>query len=1667
MSQVKIPLCLQVRCTSSVFSGYLNGNVIITASFHLINDTPQYYNQGADYYDLSNVLIGQWIAGTQGGYAWKIVGITSQSANDITVKLLDVDNYCASIAGSGQDGIPLADDTPHIIFQIGDNGLPIFAPLYANYQNTALPNLSADIISRFIDRNTESQYIRAYQPSHTFSVGDTITMSGGVYSSSSSSAINTIGVITQVGVPTSDYFDFKPTSGEYFPNIPVTLIGPTGAGEIYYINPSGGYTSTAPPTNAVPMWYILPRAPGDTGGTGPAGLLLHNSYGGAAGGSSGTGPTGPDGQQGQKGDTGPTGPDGQQGQKGDTGATGPDGQQGQKGDTGATGPDGQQGQKGDTGATGPDGPKGDTGATGADGQQGQKGDTGATGADGQQGDTGATGIFGQGTTTYTVQPGSPPSLIVNSTTFSFPSSQASIYSDQRYGRTEQGFYLQFKIPQVGSLAVAPEGLFMTLYGDASNTVVVHITANGTAQISGVSDSNSFGPSSFTGESVNDIITLFFNGDKLYGYLNNSLQHTIPFTTFGLGYQLQISTFTTGNLQAFTLQNVLYYPTSKLGATGFTGPTGQKGDTGATGLQGIQGDTGATGPDGLQGDTGATGPHGLKGDTGATGPQGIQGIQGIQGDTGATGAQGIQGDTGATGAKGIQGDTGATGPQGIQGIQGDTGATGPQGIQGNTGVTGPTGPTGQQGNTGPTGAPGDRYLTTSASTVIDPGSTGTIGLTVESALAYHPGNSVRVTDTALPLVNNFEARVNSYNETTGALVLDQLTNINGTFGSPAKTYNVNLDGIDGPTGLQGQTGQQGNTGPTGAPGDRYLTTSATGTINPGSTGILGITVEPSLAYHPGNSVSINDVAAPLVNSFEARVNSYNQNTGLLVIDQFSNIKGTFGSSAAYNVNLDGIDGPTGDKGDTGPTGLQGPPGLDGVTGATGNIMPISRFLGVNSASVYYSGTTNQYVATITQNNNTSYVNSQQVFAPEGGFSLYFDAPSLTFTSIDFKLVNNLGTVIATLRLTQSPQRIYWPDTSTLKGTYNVGDYIGIIYNPYNGSPNYTLIQNYTNYWTTTIVNPDIYLYRIDLNESYYPQTVAINNLSLMTNGVYGSTGPTGLSGSLGAQGNTGATGPQGSQGSQGIQGDTGATGSQGIQGDTGATGPQGIQGNTGATGSQGIQGDTGATGPQGIQGIQGVTGSTGPTGQQGPTGVATIAGNSVRFVLDTGLGSGTFNYGTYVSENLAGLVFNTTSYDGISTLNWFQELSVQVDNATNSGPLESGSTGREAYIQITNQYDPSEMYLLRVKHSTSAPEHKTIIAQNNLFSPSRSTIEESGNRIIEVVGDLNNLVSGRLYVFSFVVNGSTGPQGQQGIQGVTGATGPTGSQGIQGNTGATGPTGMQGQTGATGPQGIQGIQGDTGSTGPTGMQGHTGPTGIKGDTGPMGTAGPLPVLAYTLGSNQIIPNNTPTAIKYNTADTANTQGTISGTYDTTTGTFTNTSSNTIQVLVSAQIALGSSTGIVLTISKGASGTDLFAQNSTNSIASFVTGICLLAPGEYIRVLLTQTSGISQNVISYYGFSRILITQLDYVIGPTGLLGPTGPYGGPPGDQGSTGYTGPTGPAGYVGSDGATGSTGPTGASGQGFTGPTGPQGPVTAYTFDGGGPTSDYTNGPAFDCGSVT
>ena len=134
----------------------------------------------------------------------------------------------------------------------------------------------------------------------------------------------------------------------------------------------------------------------------------------------------------------------------------------------------------------------------------------------------------------------------------------------------------------------------------------------------------------------------------------------------------------------------------------------------------------------------------------------------------------------------------------------------------------------------------------------------VSMNIESRLAYRPGNSVIVTDTVNPLTNSFEGRVKSYTYASGAIVIDTIVNIYGFDTDISSVFNVNLDGIDGPTGWTGSTGHTGHTGSTGHTGHTGFTgftghTGSTGaTGNTGSTGATGNTGSTGATGNTGST-----------------------------------------------------------------------------------------------------------------------------------------------------------------------------------------------------------------------------------------------------------------------------------------------------------------------------------------------------------------------------------------------------------------------------------------------------------------------------------------------------------------------------------------------------------------------------------------------------------------------------------------------------------------------------------------------------------------------------------------------------------------------------------------------------------------------------------------------
>jgi hypothetical protein len=145
-----------------------------------------------------------------------------------------------------------------------------------------------------------------------------------------------------------------------------------------------------------------------------------------------------------------------------------------------------------------------------------------------------------------------------------------------------------------------------------------------------------------------------------------------------------------------------------------------------------------------------------------------------------------------------------------------------------------------------GLPGDKYHTTSSSTLTIAASGTITAITNDLGLDYSTAQTVIL---AYDLSNHMHGEVVSYNKTTGALVVDlKHKSGSGTYSS----WEINLQGAVGVAGPQGPTGATGATGPQGPQGIQ------------GNTGV--VTATAPITYDSGTqAVGINQAGLTLAQS----------------------------------------------------------------------------------------------------------------------------------------------------------------------------------------------------------------------------------------------------------------------------------------------------------------------------------------------------------------------------------------------------------------------------------------------------------------------------------------------------------------------------------------------------------------------------------------------------------------------------------------------------------------------------------------------------------------------------------------------------------------------------------------------------------------------------------
>ena len=373
----------------------------------------------------------------------------------------------------------------------------------------------------------------------------------------------------------------------------------------------------------------------------------------------------------------------------------------------------------------------------------------------------------------------------------------------------------------------------------------------------------------------------------------------------------------------------------------------------------------------------------------------------------------------------------------------------------------------QGLPGPAGADGDRYLTltTVMFSPVPTVSTITTTATVSTNLAYSPGNSVLVADNSNPLVNNFEARVISYDSTTGVIVLDTITNFNGSF-SGVTVAGVNLDAIDGP---------RGPTGPTGADSTVPGPTGADSTV-PGPTGPTGAD-----STVPGPTGADSTVPGP---------------TGPTGAD--STVPGPTGPTGADST-VPGPTGPTGPTGaDSNVTGPTGPAGSVSGSTAYGEIndrLSPSSTLVLTVAGGFSTWSTG--VAGVSREMTLSTGPNTFTIIEDGDYKI---TCSFSVSSLAANTVISAAIFVDGIQVSESRVERSFQNTNA-SGAFSITDMRAMT------AGEVVTLRFATNNNTTMTIN-----------------NISMNMLKLVGNGVTGATGSTGPQGVTGATGVQGAAGP---------------------------------------------------------------------------------------------------------------------------------------------------------------------------------------------------------------------------------------------------------------------------------------------------------------------------------------------------------------------------------------------------------------------------------------------------------------------------------------------------------------------------------------------------------------
>jgi hypothetical protein len=183
-------------------------------------------------YNGLDVVVGDWLSEATSGDCWKIISVSSKTANSVTCIVEDWLRYNTFRASNG-NGAP--SNGAGVVFSLNEKGIPMLDPLPTTVSSSYYPTIA----SRFEYLNPQQNYVLE-QTAHGLDKGDIVAVSSSGFSKANTSTMaKMIGVVTQAGpgpnqfmiMPNNQIIDFEPSI-------------PGNQGDYIYVSSAGEFTTS-------------------------------------------------------------------------------------------------------------------------------------------------------------------------------------------------------------------------------------------------------------------------------------------------------------------------------------------------------------------------------------------------------------------------------------------------------------------------------------------------------------------------------------------------------------------------------------------------------------------------------------------------------------------------------------------------------------------------------------------------------------------------------------------------------------------------------------------------------------------------------------------------------------------------------------------------------------------------------------------------------------------------------------------------------------------------------------------------------------------------------------------------------------------------------------------------------------------------------------------------------------------------------------------------------------------------------------------------------------------------------------------------------------------------------------------------------------------------------